>query len=282
VKLNKVFASAASVAFLAAALAGCSSDSSQGAVAEGCTPESVFSTLTAGTLTVSVPEFPPFSSTTDGSMSGVDAEILNSFAERNCLTVTTQSTSYAGTIPAVQSDRADVAIGCYYRTAARAEIVGLSDPIYTDQMASISADGVVDISAMEALKVGTVDGYLWVPDMKTVMGDNLTIYPSAVEMKADYEAGRIQVGLDGYGSAALMYDGAADATVKAVAADSRVVASQEPAQIGFPHTKSNPELTDALNAAITAMKADGSIESILVANGLPATSGETGEPRLVQ
>lgn len=281
-KYRSVLALGASAAMLTFSLAACGGSPSASAVSSDCVPQNEVKTLKEGVLTVAAPEFPPFSSVSNGQASGIDADIIKEFAAKNCLEVKMEPTSYAGTIPAVQSNRADVAIGCYYRTAQRAEIVDMSDPIYTDEMASISADNVVSVAAMESLKVGTVDGYLWVPDMKAVMGSNITIYPSAVEMQADLKAGRIQVGLDGFGSAAHMYKGDDKFKVAAVEPDSRVIASTEPAQIGFPHTKGNTTLTTALNASVKTMHDDGTIVKLLVANGLPESAADVGAPRLIK
>ncbi len=268
--------------FAVLALTACGSTSTASSVANDCVPQHDVETLQEGVLTVAAPEFPPFSSVSNGKATGADADLIAQFAEDNCLEIKLEQTSYAGTIPAVQSNRADVAIGCYYRTAQRAEIVDLSAPVYTDDMASISADGVTSIPEMETLKVGTVDGYLWVTDMKAVLGDALTIYPSAVEMQADLKSGRIQVGLDGFGSAALMYADSKDFSVEVVDPDDRVIASKEAAQIGFPHTKGNSSLTEALDASIEKMRENGTVAEILTANGLPETAAETGEPRLIQ
>ncbi|KAD3455951.1 transporter substrate-binding domain-containing protein [Arthrobacter yangruifuii] len=279
---RSVLAIGASATFAALALSSCSGQTNATSVADDCVPQSEVKTLQEGVLTVAAPEFPPFSSISDGEATGADADIIKQFAEDNCLEIRMEPTSYAGTIPAVQSKRADVAIGCYYRTAQRAEIVDLSAPVYTDDMGVVSTDGVTSIRAMEQLKVGTVDGYLWVADMKAVLGDKLTVYPSAVEMQADLKAGRIQVGLDGFGSAAQMYKDSPDYKVLVVEPDERVVASTEPAQIGFPHTKGNTSLTQALDASIESMKADDKIVEILTANGLPETAAETGEPRLIK
>jgi polar amino acid transport system substrate-binding protein len=278
---RKILVSGTSIAVLALSLSACGG-AAESAVSKGCQPESTFKTISAGFLTVAAPEFPPFSSNKDGKLTGVDADVIKEFAAKNCLDIKVEPTSYAGTIPAVQSGRADVAIGCYYRTAVRAEIVSLSDPIYTDEMGIVSESGVKDIKELESMKVGTVDGYLWVPDMKKVMGENLTIYPSAVEMQADLKAGRIQAGIDGFGSAVQMYKADAKYKVAGASADSRVIASKEPAQIGFPIGKDNTDMTKAVNSSITAMKSSGKIAEVVKSYGLPESAVETGAPRLVK
>ncbi len=278
---RKILVGGTSVALLALSLTACGG-TPQSSAAKDCKPQSTFKTINSGVLTVAAPEFPPFSSDKDGKLSGVDAEVIKEFAAKNCLDVKVESTSYAGTIPSVQSGRADVAIGCYYRTAARADIVSLSEPIYTDQMGIISTSGVKSIKDLESLKVGTVDGYLWVQDMKKVMGGNMTIYPSAVEMQADIKAGRIQAGIDGFGSAVEMYKGDSKYKVEGAEPDARVIASKEPAQIGFPITKDNTDLTKAVDASIATMKSSGKIVEILKAYGLPESAADTGAPRLVK
>lgn len=278
---RKLLVGGTSIALLALSLTACGGAAAS-SVAKGCQPESTFKTINAGFLTVAAPEFPPFSSNKDGKLTGVDADVIKEFATKNCLDIKVESTAYAGTIPAVQSGRADVAIGCYYRTAIRADIVSLSDPIYTDQMGIISESGVKNIKDLESLKVGTVDGYLWVQDMKKVMGANLTIYPSAVEMQADLKAGRIQAGLDGFGSAVEMYKADSKYKVEGAAPDARVIASKEPAQIGFPVGKNNTDMTKAIDLSIAAMKSSGKIAEIVKTYGLPQSAADTGAPRLVK
>lgn len=278
---RKILVGGTSIAVLALSLSACGG-AAESSVSKGCQPETTFKTISAGFLTVAAPEFPPFSSNKDGKLTGVDADIIKEFAAKNCLDIKVEPTSYAGTIPAVQSGRADVAIGCYYRTAARAEIVSLSDPVYTDEMGIVSESGVKDIKDLESMKVGTVDGYLWVPDMKKVMGANLTIYPSAVEMQADLKAGRIQAGIDGFGSAVQMYKDDVKYKVAGASADPRVIASKEPAQIGFPMGKDNADMTKAVNTSIKSMKSSGKIADVVKTYGLPQSAVETGEPRLVK
>lgn len=259
----------------AGSLAACGSDSTAESPSD-CTPAHTFDTISAGKLTVSAPEFPPFATVSGTDGEGIDADIVAAIAELECLEVTYESTTYAAAIPAVQSGRADLAIGDYYRTAARAEVVALTDAIYFDQMAVISADGLDTISGTEDRKVGTVDGYLWLEDMQTILGDNLSVYPSNVEMKADLEAGRIDVGLDSYAVAAISFEGT-DFETLVVQPDDRVAASLEPAQTTLPHTKDNAALTEALNADIATLREDGTLAEIFTTWGLDSSATEVTE-----
>lgn len=247
----------------------------------GCTPKHQFSTITKGTLTVGAFDLPPYSMTTgpDG-ISGVDADILREIAKRECLTITAQAGNTPSLIPGVQQGRFDLAIGDWYRTEARSKIVNLSDPLYLDDMGIISAGGVTTVAEMEGKQVGTVDGYLWVKDLQKVLGDKLRLYPSSVDMNQDFKAGRIEIGVDSYGSALQTFKGTST-KIEVSKPDDRVEASKEAAQSTFPMAKDNADMLKAFNENIAELHADGTIVKILEANGLPATAGKTGPPRLI-
>ncbi|GAA4283697.1 amino acid ABC transporter substrate-binding protein [Brevibacterium daeguense] len=277
----KKFAALSGIVLIAGlALTGCESATGGSDVASDCEPRFEFETINDGQLTISIPDLVPFSAYNNGNPEGVDVEVAKNLAEANCLTVNWQQANYAGAVPSVSNGRADLTLGCFYRTEERAQVAALTAPIYTDSMASISKDGVDSIPDMESMKVGTVDGYLWVQDMKDVMGDNLTIYPSSVEMEADLEAGRIDVGLDSFGAAQARHQDD-DYTIAEVQKDERVAASIEPAQIGFPMTKDNSAMLEAFDTLINEMHEDGTIAQILADNGLPESAADTGEPRLI-
>lgn len=259
----------------------CSGSEDASSVPDSCKPAHEVTTISKGVLTVAAVDIPPVSSTSGGRFTGTEADLLRKFAAENCLTVKAEKVSFAGAIPAVQSGRADIASGGFYRTAERAKVVGLSGPLYIDQLAAVSKDGISKVSEIDGNKVGTVDGYLWVPDSKKAFGKNLSVYPSDVEMKADLEAGRIDIGLDSLGAAGALFKGT-DYKVRALEPDDAIAASSMPAQIGFPYTRSNSSLGDALNAAITAWNTDGTIAKTLEAAGLPAALAEVGRPRLLQ
>lgn len=261
-------------------LSACGGSSTSSASAN-CTPKNQFDTIEKGTLTVAVYDLPPYAMTTgpDG-MSGVDADILREFAKRECITVTPQPGKAAAMVPAVQQGRADVASGDWYRTTERSKIVNLTDPLYLDDMGIVSAAGVSTVKDMEGKKVGTVDGYLWVKDLQKVLGDNLKLYPSAVNMNQDIKAGRIEIGVDSYGSA-VQTNKDSGLKIEVAKPDERVAASKEAAQATFPTTKDNAKLLAALNAVIADLHADGTITKILESHGLPATAEKTGAPRLI-
>jgi polar amino acid transport system substrate-binding protein len=262
-----------------ASLAACGASGSGATVKAGCKPAHQFSTVTKGSLTVATYDLPPFTKVQGSAdLTGVDGDILKAVALKECVTITVKSMATAAVIPTIQSGRADLAAGDWYRTAKRAQIVSLTDPMYTDQMAFISKDGLTKVSQLAGKTVGTVDGYLWVEDIKKVLGSSVKVYATTLNMNEDLKAGRIQVGIDSYGSGKFNNP---NLKVEVTESDPRVAASQQGAQSSFPVPKENAALLAALNADIAQMHTSGEMAKILTANKLPAAAADTGIPRLI-
>lgn len=273
-----------SVAVLALALSASATACAREAestVASDCEPKHQFSTIEEGQLTVGITEIPPYSYTENGQPAGADVDIIKEFASANCLDVKPVPLAYSAAVPSVQNGRIDLTVGDWYRTEARSEIVNLTAPIYLDEFGVISPDGITQVQDLVGKSVGTVDGYLWVEDLRTMLGGDLKVYPSSVELKQDIDSGRIDVGVDAYGTALFNFPEDSGFKVTTVEPDPQVQATVEPAQTGFPYTKDNAELGEALDATIEEMRESGQLVEILEANGLPASSAEVGEPRLI-
>jgi polar amino acid transport system substrate-binding protein len=268
----------------ALALAGCSSGDTEAeepaAGSADCTPAHTFDTITDGVLTIASPELPPFSTLLDDAMPGIDTEIAKAIAELACLDVQIDEVAYAAAIPAVQSNRADIAVGCYYRTVERVEVVGMTRALYLDGMGVVSKDGVTSIEEIITLNVGTVDGYLWNDDMQELMNGQMKTYPSNVEMWADLNAGRIDVGFDSVAVSQAKAKGT-DFQVTVADPDDRVAASVKAAQIGLPYTKGATALETALNEDIKTLQDDGTIRAIFEKYGVDTSLTEVGEDYLI-
>ncbi len=275
--LRKTLACAAALA-MASTMAACGG-SSDSTVSSDCKPAHDFPTVKKGTLTVALYDLPPFAKLEGKTITGVDGDIINAIAKKECLTITAKPAATAAVIPMVQAGRADLAVADWYRTAERAEIVALSDPLYTDQMALISKSGVSDISELKDKKVGTVDGYLWVGDMKKYLGSSMKVYSTTLNMNQDLKAGRIEVGIDSFGSGKFNNK---DLEVKVAESNPEIRASQEGAQASFPIPQSNKKLLAAINDDIAELHKTGKMAKILVKNGLDASAADTGAPRLIK
>lgn len=253
--------------------------------AQECTPAHTFPTVEAGKLTVAIYEYPPFSTVTaDGQIGGVDSDIVKAIAKVNCLEIVPVSVDPAATIQYVLSGKADVAVGDWYRTEERAKVMGLSWPTYLDQMGIYSKDGLSKIEDLLGKKVGTVSGFLWVTDLQALLGSDLQLYPNPVALAQDLAAGRVEVGVDSFGTGvfAQAKGGYEGIQIKVAEPDDRVQASIQAAQAAIIYSLDNPEFGAALDAGIQAMHASGELAEILKANGLDPSGADVGEPRLVK
>ncbi|MEU0214800.1 transporter substrate-binding domain-containing protein [Streptomyces sp. NPDC006265] len=280
---SKLPAAVAVVTLLAAVtLSGCGGGSSATTVSEDCKPKHEFKTMKSGTLSVVSFDIPPFSKVQDNDITGVDGDIVKAIAKMECLTLSVKPAGAAAVIPTAQAGRADLAAGDWYRTAVRAKVLDLSDPLYLDDMALVSKDGLTAIPDLKSkgLTVGTVDGYLWVADLKNYLGGKLKTYPSGVNCYQDLQAGRVDVCVDSYGSAVYSTKGKSLKVEKAKPFD-KVAASIEAAQSTFPMPKGHDDMLKAVNEDIATLRSSGELAKILTKNGLEASAAEVGEPRLI-
>lgn len=254
------------------------------AFADSCTPAHRFSTITPGTLTVASHPYPPFSVPSGADVGGVDGDIAKQIAAKECLKVKFLVFDPSAVIQSVVAGKADLAIGDWQRTATRAKVLGLSAPLYVEQVGFISKDGVDTVAALKGKRVGSVQGYFWTGDLQKLLGGSLTVYPNPVAMAQDLAAGRLDVGTDAY--SVVEYDqkkgGYQGLQVKVVKPDPKLSASMMPSQAGFLYMKSNDALGQALADDINGMHKSGEIAKILKANGVPVSAGDVGEPRLLQ
>jgi polar amino acid transport system substrate-binding protein len=254
----------------------------QSAFAADCKPAHKFDTVTPGVLTVSTISYPPFDNADkDGKFIGIDAEILKRFADKECLTIKAAVADDAASLQYVVSGRADISSASWYRTEKRAQVMGVSDPLYLELMGIYTRDGVKKLSALQGRTVGTVQGYLWVPELQAIFGDKLKLYPNPVAMAQDLATGRIDAAVDTYtaGIEAQKKGGFKGIKIAIADPDERVRSSVKPAQTGYLYNKSNQQLGEALNASIDQMQKDGEIAAILKAHGLSPEAAKVGDPR---
>lgn len=276
--MNKFFALTLAAGLSSTFLAGA-------AFAQDCTPQHKITTVEAGYLTIAAPTFPPFSIPKgESDLSGVDGEIVKEIAAKECLKIKIAPVEYATAIPFVVSGRADIAIGNYYRTDERQKVVNLSAPLYLDQMGLYSKEGVTAVAQLEGRNVGTVQGYLWVNELKAILGDKLSLYNNYVALYQDLEAGRIEIAIDGVavGTAAQQGGALKDVQIKVSEKDERVQSSVYPAQAGLPLSKNNPDLLAAADDVVKELHKSGRMVEILKEYGLSESAADVGEARMIK
>lgn len=250
-----------------------------------CTPKhSGIQTVAPGKLTVGVIDIPPFSSYNSGKPNGIDIAIVNKIAKDECLEPAYQQATYADAVQSISGGNIDLAIGTIDATEKRLKAVDFSASTYLDGMGIVSKTGATTVADLEKMnKVGTIDGYLWVEDLKKILGDKLVTYPSSVELKADFDAGRLDADVDAYGVQVLQFKDAAGVKVALANEnpDPRVGAIANAPEAAFPMTKGNKSLGEALDAGITAQRADGTITKLLTDAGLSEGLGKVASTQYV-
>lgn len=275
-------ASLAAAAVLGMALlAACSDDAPASTVDDSCEPAHEFSTVEEGYLTVATYEFAPHTLLEGDKLSGIEGELLGEIAERECLTLKVQTSGgAAASVPAVETGRADLAAGDWWRTADRAKIVSLSSPLYLDQGALVSTEGFQTIADLEGHTFGSVVGNLWNDQFADAFGGDFKVYQDGESAFNDLAAGRIDAIIDSVGATTARFetDPIDGADIVPLEYDERISVTKNPGQVNWPTSKNNPELTEALNAQIELMHEDGTIEDALEEYGIGAGAADTGDP----
>lgn len=265
-------------------LAACGSSGSDSAQAN-CSPKvQNIQTISPGKLTIGVIDIPPFSSYNGGKPTGIDISIVNKIAKDNCLTPVYQQATYADAIQSISGGSLDLAVGTIDATEKRLKAVDFSASTYLDGMGIATKTGATSVADLEKLgKVGTIDGYLWVDDLKKILGNKLVTYPSSVELKADFDAGRIDADVDAYGVQVVQFKGVSGVTVSLAndKPDSRVGAITHSPEAAFPLTKGNSTLKEALSQGIEEQRKDGTITKLLTDAGLTAGLGKVADKQYV-
>lgn len=255
------------------------------ASSSNCTPKHQgIQTVSQGKLTIGVIDIPPFSSYNSGKPNGIDIAIANKIAKDECLDPVYQQATYADAVQSISGGNIDLALGTIDATEKRLKAVDFSASTYLDGMGIASKSGATTVAELEKMdKVGTIDGYLWVEDLRKILGSKLVTYPSSVELKADFDAGRLTADVDAYGVQVLQFKDAPGVTVALAneKPDPRVGAITQAPEAAFPMTKGNTSLKEALDAGIKEQRADGTITKLLKDAGLSEGLGKVAEKQYV-
>jgi len=268
--------SAATIAALGLALAGCSGGADDSAASGDCTPEWDFSTVSEGSLTIFGPDYPPLFMSDGSTMEGVDGEVLSGFAKAACLDTAVTVVPAASVIEGVRGGQADVAAGGWYPTAERAEVVGQTEPAYSDPAVIVGIDPSGDLNDYKGKTIGTTQGYLWVDDLTAWGGDNIKLYQSPDAVFQDLLNGRLDAGLMAVNEAGyrLAQNPGTDLSYAVTEPVDFVEATVNPAVTNYPFTKDNAALGAALNEYLTQIRKSGELADILKTYGIDPAAAE--------
>lgn len=263
----------------AGALASCSGGQ-ESSTGEDCVPAHPdLETVEPGKLTVSAYDFAPFSIIEGDEMSGVEGELLQQVADMECLELVVQSSGGANAaIPSVETGRVDIATTCWYRTAARSEIVRLSAPVYLDEPGVASKDGIV-VDDFEGKVIASVAGNFWNESMQKWLGDDFKVYQDEESIFSDLEADRIDGVLASIPAMQRTLDSKGiEAVIEPLTPHPNVPEFEKPGQVNWPTSYDNEALGEALDENIATLHEEGKVLEVLKKYEVPETAADVGEP----
>jgi polar amino acid transport system substrate-binding protein len=263
---------------LAISLAACGGSESGGPSADCTAAHTDLKTVTPGELTVASYDFAPSTILEGENLTGAEGDLINEIAKLECLKLTVNTSGGAGAvISSVQSKRVDIGSGNWLRTKARASIVRMSTPLWTDAQAVVSTKGLTS-DELEGKTVGSVSGTLWNDSMTKWLGDKFKVYQDDESMFSDLKAGRIDALLAGAASASykLKSSPIEGATVNNVKPNPNVPEFSAVGQVMLPSSLDNEALGKALDEDIKKLREDGTIKKILEKYGIDPAAGEPG------
>ena len=239
-----------------------------------CSSSGSSSSKSSNVLRVAVEPYAPYTTVQNGTIVGLDGDILNYIAGRLGLRVEPQVTDFAGMLAGVQSGRVDITIGGIAWTADRQKQGLFTDPPYYSPPAMAVRSGKTyrTIDDLKGLNLGTVTGYVWVKSIQAVPGATLHAYPTAEAVFEDLSAGRIDVGfLDPLLIiAAQKADPGMKITTEYLTPPSLAEVAQTPAyqyfrpyQTGFYLPKKDTALEQEISAQIDAMYKNGELTTLV-------------------
>lgn len=273
---------------LATGVAACGSDdedsSSASSGGSGCKPKHAdVKTITKGTLTVASIAYMPSADVVGGKPTGIDGDTVTQIAKNECLKLKVNKVAASGAIPLVQTGRADMVIGDWYRSKEREKVVDITVPIYLDSLGVLSKGGESSLEELKGKKLGDLQGNVWNADFKKIIGDDYKLYQTIDQAMSDLQAGRLDASIVTAAQVAYQQSQGQLKGLKLelLEPDDRVPLTSEQPQSTFPHKKGNTTVTKMLDDNITEMKENGQLEAIVKKYGVDPGILDTGPPRLV-
>lgn len=203
--------------------------------------------------------YPPFNNVTaDGKLIGFDVEIAEALCaqmKRNCEIV---AQDWDGIIPGLVNDKYDAIVASMSITDERKQVIDFTNPYYSNYLSVVAAAGTdVTLENLDKKAIGaqrSTIGSQWAEDNYGRRGD-INLYDTNPAAFSDLKAGRIEaVVVDFLPGAAWIGENEG----YALAVDKIDIGDL----IGIGVRKGEADLTDAFNAALEAIRADGTYQRI--------------------
>lgn len=219
----------------------------------------------ADTLTMCTnASFPPYEFVEGDNYAGIDVDIFLALCERLGYEPKIDDMEFSACIPAVQSGKADVALGAITVTEERKQLINFSDSY---------ASGVQVVIVREGGNVTSIDD-LYVEGKNWQIGVQAATTGDIYALDDfDGKTGTVLEFQTGNEAAMALASGKLDCVIidsdpakNYVAANTGLTileSAYAEEDYAIVVSKDNPELLDAINAALAEMKADGTIDAIV-------------------
>ncbi|MEB5971742.1 glutamine ABC transporter substrate-binding protein GlnH [Pantoea dispersa] len=214
-------------------------------------------------LTVGVDTaFVPFEFKQGDKYVGFDIDLWDAIAKKMNVSYELHPMDFGGLIPGLQSRNLDVAMAGITITDARKQVVDFSNGYYDADllMAVKSSDNSIKkFSDLAGKKVGLKQGTAAASFMKSHYKANYVEFPNIDNAYLDLQAGNLDAVVHDSPNVLYYVKTAGDGKVKASGENDTIL----PQQYGFAMQK-NSSLTPKVNAALQALRADGTYSKIYV------------------
>ena len=225
-------------------------------------------TLTAGSPPSSAPT--TFLDTKSGKIEGFMPDVAAEVAKRQHLAVSFTAVPFSTLIQSVIAGKIDMIVAGMTPTPERAKRISFSQPVTAFGAGLvIRDDNPKAYGSWQDLKgevVGTMAGTDYTQSlMKSGIAKEVKVYDSPADMTRDLSLGRIAAGMNDY---PILKVQEKSGGLKGM----HVVDNYKPEQVSpmaFGVKKGNDKLLADINSALTAMKADGSLQAIKDKWGMP-------------
>ncbi len=235
------------------------------AVAAGVLSVMSFSAAVAKDLNVGThPVFAPFEyiDSQSGALMGFDIDMIREMAKRAGYTVQFQSMGFDALIPALLTGTIDTAVAGMTITEARKQKVDFCEPYYQAGQSLLvrqdSQNYYKDLASLKGRTIAVQIGTTGADFAKTVEGASIKSFNTSAEAFMDLKMkGADAVITD---RPVISYFLVANPRASKGLVQQPIVLNDE--WFGFPVKKGNKELLDKLNAALKAMKEDGTYQQL--------------------
>jgi ABC-type amino acid transport substrate-binding protein len=214
-------------------------------------------TVVPGKLTIGLNGDMPMTQIKDGQLSGTDGELMTYVAKKIGLEPSPQQMDWAAEIESTKQGKLDIMHGAMGWLEARTKIMILSEPIYYfgTLLAQKEDTNYHTFADMKGKKVGTVNGFTLVPELKSVEGiGEVKLYDTSDGVMQDLLAGRLDIAILDPPLMQYAITQHPDWKLKQVPLDpepDKYPVMSTKYNVIFGINKNEPELAEAVNAAIT-------------------------------